>query len=139
MAQTGGYRGKMEAYRQKMQPWLEDAKQVFGSIGSVFRAIGAWLVRFRKIILAVPVMIMSARLAQYSYENLPATVGIDLLANGAYAQVVSRDVAVLCPMAVTLLCLVLMFCSRRTIYPWIISIFSLVLPVLIILTNLYPA
>lgn len=139
MAQTGGNRGKLEAYRQKMEPWLEDARRVFGSVGSVCRAIGAWLVRFRKIILAVPVMILSARLAQYSYENLPATVGIDLLANGAYAQVVSRDVAVLCPMAVTLLCLVLMFCSRRTIYPWIISVFSLVLPILIILTNLYPA
>ena len=39
----------------------------------------------------------------------------------------------------TALCLLMMFLSRKTIYPWIISIFSLVLPFLLIVTNIFPA
>ena len=41
-------------------------------------------------------------------------------------------------LAVTALCLLMMFISRRTIYPWLISIFSLVLPILLIVTNMLP-
>jgi len=33
----------------------------------------------------------------------------------------------------------MMWLSRRTIYPWIISIFTLVLPILIWITNVFPA
>ena len=36
-------------------------------------------------------------------------------------------------------CLLLMFLSRRVIYPWLISIFTLVLPLLLLLSNIYPA
>ena len=42
------------------------------------------------------------------------------------------------PLVVTGVCLVMMWLSRRTIYPWIISIFSLVLPILIWITNVFP-
>ena len=47
--------------------------------------------------------------------------------------------AVMAPLIVTGVCLVMMWLSRRTIYPWIISIFSLVLPWLIWITNVFPA
>jgi hypothetical protein len=42
------------------------------------------------------------------------------------------------PLGVTAACLLLMFCSRRTLYPWLISIMSLLLPMLILLLNNYP-
>jgi hypothetical protein len=32
-----------------------------------------------------------------------------------------------------------MFVSRKTLYPWLISIFSLIIPVLLLITNMYPA
>ena len=80
------------------------------TVGSVLKVIGSWIYRLR----------------------------IDLQTTGVYAQMISRDLAVLGPLAVTGGCLLLMFCSRRTFYPWIISIFTLVLPILLYLTNVYP-
>lgn len=94
---------------------------------------------FRKVIMAVPVVLCALRLAAYNLANLPEQVGIDLQASGEFARMVSRESAVMGPLVVTLSCLVLMFCSRKTVYPWIISIFTLVLPVLLLLTNMYPA
>ena len=43
------------------------------------------------------------------------------------------------PVAVTALCLLLMMCSRKTIYPWLISLFSLVLPLVLMLGAVFPA
>ena len=52
---------------------------------------------------------------------------------------ISRDMAVLGPLGLTVACLLLMFCSRKAMYPWAISIFTLVLPLLLLISNLYPA
>jgi len=79
------------------------------------------------------------RVAEYANENLPDQVGLNLLENGEYAYTVTKEIAVLGPLAVTAACLLLMFCSRKTMYPWLICMFSLVLPFLIILTNVFPA
>ena len=88
--------------------------------------------------MAIPVILAALYLARYNMANLPAQVGIDLQTTGVYAQMISRDLAVLGPLAVTGGCLLLMFCSRRIFYPWIISVFTLVLPILLYLTNIYP-
>ena len=37
------------------------------------------------------------------------------------------------------LVLVLMLFSRKALYPWAVSIFTLILPVLLLVSNLYPA
>lgn len=108
------------------------------TVGSVLKVIGSWIYRLRKVLMAIPVIFAAIYLAQYNMANLPAQVGIDLQTTGVYAQMISRDLAVLGPLAVTGGCLLLMFCSRRTFYPWIISIFTLVLPILLYLTNVYP-
>ena len=100
-----------------------------------------WKIAFplRKVILAIPVVFYALRLAAYNMANLPVQVGIDLQASGEFARMISRETAVMGPLAVTGGCLALMFLSRKSIYPWIISIFSLILPVLLLLTNIYPA
>lgn len=108
------------------------------TVGSVLKVIGSWIYRLRKVLMAIPVIFAAIYLAWYNMANLPAQVGIDLQTTGVYAQMISRDLAVLGPLAVTGGCLLLMFCSRRTFYPWIISIFTLVLPILLYLTNVYP-
>ncbi len=95
--------------------------------------------RFHKILLAIPVAIAAVWLAISTAAKLPEHVGISLLETGEFAYMVTREVAVLGPLAVTALCLLLMFCSRRTVYPWLISIFSLVLPFLLLLTNTFHA
>ena len=46
--------------------------------------------------------------------------------------------AVMGPLGLTAACLLLMFCSRKAMYPWAISIFTLALPVLLLVSNVYP-
>lgn len=107
--------------------------------GSVFSQIGKWIYRLRSILLAIPVVVVAIMIAIRSMGRLPEQVGLLLLENGEYYMTVSRNVAVMGPLAVTAVCLLMMFCSRRVIYPWLISIFSLVLPALIYVTNIFPA
>lgn len=100
-----------------------------------------WKIVFplRKVLMAIPVVFYALRLAAYNMANLPAQVGIDLQASGEFARMISRETAVMGPLAVTGGCLVLMFLSRKSIYPWFISMFSLILPILLLITNIYPA
>jgi len=108
-------------------------------INSLISFIGSILFRLRKVVLAAPVVYWAMKLASYNREHLPELVGIDLQSSGAFARMISRDMAVMGPLGLTLACLLLMFCSRKALYPWAISVFTLVLPLLILLSNLYPA
>ena len=112
---------------------------VFKKIGYVFGQIGIWLYRLRSVLLAIPVGVAAGLLAKRNMELLPGAVGINLLANGEYQWIISRQAAVMGPLAVTAVCILLMFCSRRVIYPWVISLFTLILPLLIWVTNTFPA
>jgi hypothetical protein len=95
--------------------------------------------RLRGIILAVPVAWYALKLAAYNGTHLPEEVGINLLSSGEFAMTISRELAVMGPLAVTGACLVLMLSSRKALYPWAVSIFTLILPVLLLISNLYPA
>lgn len=117
----------------------EKAKSAVAKVNSLINFIGMFLFRLRKIVLAVPVAYAAVQLALYNRENLPEQVGINLQSTGEFAQMVTRDMAVMGPFGLTIACLLLMFCSRKAMYPWAISVFTLVLPVLILFTNLYPA
>ncbi len=103
-----------------------------------FAATWDMIFKLRSVILAFPVAVGAVAIAVYNQINLPNPVGISFLTNGEYAQVVSKGVAVFGPVAVTAVCLLLMFCSRKVLYPWLISLFSLVLPLVILLTNVFP-
>lgn len=120
-----------------------DAKQQWKTAARNFNSlmsfIGSVLFRLRKIVLAVPVVYWALKLAAYNRENLPDMVGINLQSTGEFAQMVTRDIAVMGPLGLTAACLLLMLCSRKAMYPWAISLFTLMLPLLILFTNLYPA
>jgi len=118
---------------------VQQYKTTMKKINSLISFIGSVLFRLRKIVLAVPVVHWALKLAAYNRENLPEQVGINLLSSGTFEQMISRDMAIMGPLGLTAACLLLMFCSRKAMYPWAISIFSLALPLLILITNLYPA
>lgn len=124
-------------------PAQKPAKQQYQTtitkINSLISFTGTVLFRLRKIVMAVPVVLAALRLAAYNRANLPEQVGINLQSSGAFAQIIPRDLAVMGPLGLTIACLLLMFCSRKAMYPWAISIFTLALPLLILFTNLYPA
>lgn len=114
----------------------EIACVIGGCIGHVFRILWGYAYRLRKILLAIPVVGAAVWLASYCRARMPEIVGIGLTSGGEYAATISRDAAVLGPLAITFFCLILMFCSRRTLYPWLISVFSLILPIFIMAMNM---
>lgn len=122
----------------ELPSWLEKTWNVLKKIGYVLGQIGKWIYRLRGFFMAIPVALAALYLAAQNMSRLPEEVGINLQANGEYAFLISRGLAVMAPLVVTGVCLVMMWMSRRTIYPWIISIFSLVLPILIWITNVFP-
>ncbi len=114
-------------------------KTVTAKANRVINTIGVWLYRLRKIIMAAPVVYYALKLASYNNTHLPEQVGINLQSTGEFAQTVSRNMAVMGPLVLTATCLVLMFCSRKAMYSWAISIFTLALPLLLLFSNVYPA
>lgn len=114
------------------------AKQTVGKINRIISTIGTWLFRLRKPVMAAPVVYYAVKLAQYNRLHLPEQVGVNLQSTGEFAQYISRDLAVMGPLALTGGCLILMFCSRKAMYSWTISIFTLALPLLLLLSNAYP-
>lgn len=117
---------------------MEKARLAVGKINRVISGIGTWLFRLRKPVMAAPVVYYAVRLAQYNQAHLPEQVGINLQSTGEFAQYISRNLAVMGPLALTVGCLILMFCSRKAMYSWAISIFTLSLPLLLLLSNAYP-
>lgn len=106
-------------------------------VKNIFSTIWKIVFAFRRVVLAVPVIIAALRLAAYNRENLPLMVGINLQSNGEFAEMISRSTAVNVPLMITLGCLSLLLFTRKTIYPWLISIFTLAIPILLMLTNGY--
>lgn len=129
----------LRSVREKMKPVLDYLGEWLPVIGDYIRIGWKYVMRFRKVILAVPVLIGSICMAVFSANHLPEYVGIDLQPTGEYGQLISKNVAVLGPLALTAVCLLLMFGSRRTLYPWLISLFSLLIPLLIVVINIFPA
>lgn len=131
MSESTGFIEKLKAIWAKISPVLQ-------KIGKVVDFVCQWIYKLRKVFMAVPVLWAAISLAADNAIRLPETVGLNMQSTGEYAISVTRDYAVYGPFGVTLFCLILMFCSRKATYPWIISIFTLALPWLIYLTNIYP-
>lgn len=102
------------------------------------KAFWKWAYRLRSVILAIPVALIAVILAIRNQAVLPDTVAFQVLASGEQAYEVTKTVAVLGPIAVTAVCLLMTFCSRKMLYPWLISVFSLALPILIHFMSTFP-
>lgn len=129
MSESGGKIGTVKGVFAKIYP-------VYKKIEEVITVIVRLIFRLRKIVIAAPVAYYAWMLAQKNLERLPELVGFNIQANGEFAAMVSRNYAVYGPLGVTVFCLILMFFSRKTVFPWIVSVFSLALPYLIYYTNL---
>ena len=132
--------GDFQEYRDNIEEKPEETKKSgsFQKVWNVMRMIGNLIYRLRKVIMTIPVVYYAIVFGVYNAKYLPERVGLVLQSNGEFVQTVSRSLAVMGPLGVTAACLLLMFCSRRTLYPWLISIMSLLLPILILLLNNYP-
>lgn len=124
--------------KKRLKAEAKESKIPWDKIWRVCQEIYRWIYRLRSILLALPVIVTSVVLAVYSNAKLPEYVGLNMQASGEYAMVISRSVAVMGPLALTVLCLLLMFCSKKVLYPWLISVFSLALPLLFLFTSTFP-
>lgn len=127
----------MSVQFQKVKDIWAKVSHVFDIIEEVITVIVRCIFKLRKIFMAIPVVYLAVQIASQNMERLPEAVGLNIQSTGEFAVMVTREYAVYGPLGLTAFCLLLMFCSRKTLYPWIISIFTLVLPYLIYFTNLY--
>ena len=124
---------------QKAEPLMDNVRVAYHRTARVVKRVAIYVVKLRKIFLAVPVVVAAISLALNNLRLLPAVVGINLMEDGNFSMVLNRLTAVLAPLLVTAVCLLLMFVSKRTLTPWLVSVFSLALPLLILLINVFPA
>ena len=128
-----------EKGKKTKAPQERSWRSAFVTILNICEEAWVYIFHFRKVLLSIPVVGMSIYLARLSWTQLPDQVGLSLMSNGQFAQTVAKEAAVYGPMGVTAICLALMVCSRRALYPWLISVFTLVLPLLILITNVFPS
>lgn len=112
--------------------------KVMSKIGKVLKTIGIYIYKLRGLLMVMPVIIAAVILACYNLNHLGPNVGLNLQVDGGFETIVSRATAVLVPLGITGVCVALTVISRKPLYPWLISVFSLVLPVLIYVINMYP-
>ena len=138
MGKLGGIVEKWKGFRSQVAAEVSPSDSAFSKIKKVFGILIMCIYRLRAIFLAAPVAYYALKLAAYNMKHLPEEVGIHLLSSGEFAMTVGRELAVMGPLVVTGSCIVLMFASRKALYPWAVSIFTLILPLLLLISNQYP-
>lgn len=124
---------------EKTGPAVRGVGRFFKKFADYIALFITYIVKFRKLFLAIPVAWASVMLAIRNLTKLPETVGLDLQLDGSFGFEVSRELAVFGPVVLTLVCLVLMFCSKRVMTPWVVSLITLILPIFIWIINIFPA
>lgn len=125
----------MEFFQKVKEKYQQFRKSYFAQVMGM---TARWAYRLRSILLSIPVAVAAIALAMRNLRQLPTEVGINMLANGEYQWIISRSMAAWTPVAVTGVCLLMMFLSKKVLYPWLISVFSLVLPLVLLFTNTFP-
>lgn len=138
MGNTANIKENWNGFRDSLKAAANTTGSVYEKIKNVIGVIVMVIYRLRAVFMAIPVVYYALKLAAYNSKNLPEKVGVVLQSSGEFAYTISRELAVLSPMVITGCCLVMMFCSRKAIYPWAVSIFTLVLPLLLLVSNIYP-
>ncbi len=109
-------------------------KAFFAKVWFVLKLTVKWGYQLRSLVLSIPVFVCAAALAIRNAKLLPAELRMPAFGE---QYVITRGVAVLVPLAVTCICIVLMLCSKKMLYPWLVSVLSLVLPLVIWLASTF--
>ena len=108
-----------------------------------FGYICQWIYKLRTVILAIPVVLAAIILALYNAANLPEKLQLYFPASANKEVMVKvvemgKGTAIFVPLLLTAFCLLMMFCSKKVLYPWIISVFTLVLPLFFMFISAFP-
>jgi hypothetical protein len=134
----------------KVRPVWDVIKRAFSIVGTIFAVIWKAIYGLRGILLSAPVAAAALLIASWAQNNLPEVVEITHVMIDPKAEnplfglfvmttdLITRDVAIFAPLALTGVCLICTIFSKRTLYPWLISVFTLCLPIVMYLLNTYP-
>ena len=95
------------------------------------KALLRWAFQLRSVALSVPVAVIAVVLAVNNAAMLPGGLSIGA---GDNVITIGRSVLVMGPLALTALSILMTLFSKKVTYPWLISIFTLLLPVVLLLT-----
>ena len=128
---------KLMSFWKEIEPTISDLLRSFDRVSH--KILESWKVveKFKKFVLAVPVGVTAVMLAVVNLFKLPALLGFGLQSNGEYYLEVIRELAVLGPLFLTFFCLLMLFLSKRTLTPWLVSVFSLLLPIVLFITTAF--
>lgn len=140
---------KWNALVEMLRPGMKKVGKTLSKTGSFLSRLWHYLFLFRGLILSAPVAAAAVILAAKCSTDLPETVsitlpGIDMQGENSLFgflvyqdQIITRGSAVMVPLVLTAACLLLTICSKRTLYPWLISVLTLSVPLFLLLTNVY--
>lgn len=138
---------KWNQFVDKPRPGMEKTQFFFKKLRVNAKTLVQYIYNLRGVILAIPTMTVAIVLAARNQVKLPTTVEVILphIDRGAedavlgfityQTEYLARSTAVTAPLVITLACLLLMICSKRTLYPWMISLLTLTIPLFLLLTN----
>lgn len=129
----------LRGFWSKVKPWVDKADKGLKKAKSIWKKAWPWIWQLRKVLLAIPVVYLMLYFARLNWNVLPDSVGLHLQTTGDYARYITKEMAVYTPLGITGGCLAMMFVSRKTLYPWMICMFSMLLPLLILVTNIFPS
>ena len=134
----------------KVRPVWRIIVMVFCGIGKFFLYLWRFVWFFRGVLVSLPVAAVALYIAAQAQKKLPEVLEIthiiiDPKAENALFDLfvmtedfITRDVAIFAPLALTAFCIAMTILSKRTLYPWLISVFTLVLPIVLYVLNTYP-
>lgn len=96
-----------------------------------FKAVLKWVIQLRSVALSIPVAVIAVILAVNNAATLTAGLSIGA---GENIITIGRSVLIMGPLALTALSILMTLFSKKVIYPWLISIFTLLLPLVISFT-----
>lgn len=123
--------------------WHKSAP-VRGKIVAFCTATGKWTYRLRSIVMSIPVAAVAVILAVRNMAVLPSAVplGFPSVKNGVllFGEVmIVKSLAVFAPLLLTAFCLLMVLLSKRPTFPWLVSIFSLFVPIFLGIAAVLPA
>ncbi len=136
--------------KDQVRPVWNATKKAFSVVGNIFAVIWKVIYSLRGILISAPVAAAALLIASWAQQNLPEVVQIthvviDRDAENALfglfvmtSDLITRDVAIFVPLVLTGFCLLMTVLSKKVLYPWLISIFTLCLPIVMWALNTYP-
>lgn len=104
--------------------------------GRDLKALFRWFFQLRGVALSLPVAVIAVILAVNNAASLPGAL---MIGAGRNVITIGRAVLVMGPLALTALSILMTLFSKKVIYPWLISLFTLLLPLALLLTMSFGA